>query len=234
MRKKYILNEDIEDISIVDEPVESAEIEKVSAETKRAEDLGISSMFSSLIQDEWKTIDAYKSTLATLLDIGGHEGEIKVLEDIIAEETMHVGQLESCVNGVAPESSENLEAGKDEAETQLAETESPVDESKAKAKKRPIREAFFYNSPYGDSFSYWMDEAKAEIDYLRDEYTEENDKILDVPEDKIEALCTAVAQDILDDGRLWEIINEKIRDYIYEHVDEFQPQYNISIDGDHL
>lgn len=232
MRKRYVLNEDLDVIEsghIEPVVVELEPVPEEPTDDKKAEDLGVSSMFSSLIQDEWKTIDAYKSTLATLLDIGGHEGEIKVLEDIIAEETMHVGQLESCVNGVAPESEDNLEAGKDEAETQLAETEHPMDESKAKGHKHKINESFAFNSPYGDSFSYWMDEAKAEIDYLREEDEEENDPIMAIPEDKIEALCSAVAQDILDDSRLWEDITERIRDYIYKHVKEFKPEYNLVI-----
>lgn len=126
-RRRFALSEDFDsEFSHAEPPAEP-----IADGPKKMEDLGVSQILSSLIQDEWQAIDAYKSAIATLTALGGHEAEIAVLEDVVSEEMAHVGQIEACASGSAPEVSE-IESGKDEAESRMADAESPVDESLAK------------------------------------------------------------------------------------------------------
>lgn len=54
---------------------------------------GLASVINSLIVDEYEAIDGYTSAIATAR-AEGYEDVVKVLEDISAEESVHVGQLQ--------------------------------------------------------------------------------------------------------------------------------------------
>ena len=222
MRKRFLLSEDLDELGPIGQDSETqADDVPDDAVDGGLEGIGVAQMLSALIQDEWKTIDSYKSTVATLRDIGGHDAEIKVLEDIIAEEMTHVGQLEACVKGSAPEAHE-IESGKEEAEEQMAEAEHPMDESKVaggKGKGR-LHESLTYSPQFDDTVAYWMEVAKDEIEYMQDD---EVSPLSYVVGDKLTGLCRTVAQDVLDSDYLWEDIGEFVRDSIREHTDEFQP-----------
>lgn len=220
MRKRFLLSEDLDELAPVGQDSEiQADAVSDDAMADGLENIGVAQMLSALIQDEWKTIDSYKSTVATLRDIGGHDAEIKVLEDVIAEEMTHVGQLEACVKGSAPEAHE-IESGKEEAEEQMAEAEHPMDESKRVGLKGRLHESLTYSPQFDDTVAYWMEVAKDEIEYLQDD---EITPLNDVTGDKLTGLCKAVAQDVLDSDYLWECIDEFVRDSIREHTEEFQP-----------
>lgn len=220
MRKRFLLSEDLDELAPVGQDSETqADAISDDAMADGLEDIGVAQMLSALIQDEWKTIDSYKSTVATLRDIGGHDAEIKVLEDVIAEEMAHVGQLEACVKGSAPEAHE-IESGKEEAEEQMAEAEHPMDESKRAGGKGRLHESLTYSPQFDDTVAYWMEVAKDEIEYMRDD---EVSPLSYVTGDNLTGLCRAVAQDVLDSDYLWERIEDVVRDSITEHMEEFQP-----------
>lgn len=241
MRKRFLLNEDIEDLGIGDAdgmiPVsidaEDTPVDEPAVDDKM-EAIGVTQMLSALIQDEWKTIDSYKSTVATLRDMGGHDAEIKVLEDVIAEEMTHVGQLEACVKGSAPEAHE-IESGKEEAEEQMAEAEHPIDESKRMREGvlgRKLHESLTYSGEYDGSTAYWMEVAKDEFEWLKDDAESETGRLygatfeplLGMTEENEKKLCEAVAEDMLDSDYLWEEIGTLVRDSIKKHQMEFQPE----------
>lgn len=85
-------------------------------------DSGIASMLNSLIQDEWQTIDAYTSAIQTLQSENAHPEMIPTLNDIIAEENRHVGQLQLLMGIVSP-STTNIDKGEEEAVTQVEESQ---------------------------------------------------------------------------------------------------------------
>ena len=164
-RRMFSLNEDADQIAVTsDVGVRTSDV--------KMEDLGVAQVLSSLVQSEWSTVGEYKSAIATLTALGGHAAEIKVLEDVIAEEMAHIGQLGACASGPAPEVSE-IESGKDEAEAQMAGAESPVDES-LKESRGPDDGV----SHYGYSFEghghdlstiYWMNQVDAELESYVDD-----------------------------------------------------------------
>ena len=53
-------------------------------------------MLLNLIKDEWEAIDGYNTAIATLrVEDAGYNEILPILKDIVNEEMIHVGQLES-------------------------------------------------------------------------------------------------------------------------------------------
>lgn len=126
-KKESLVVEEIVEEPILDEPIEEPAIVEIPEELpitpvvdKEVRDSGLSSMINALIKDEWNTIDTYKSILGTITD---EDEEVKnriqpILQDIIDEEMVHVGQLQALLTTFSPEA-ENIKVGEEEAKTQL-------------------------------------------------------------------------------------------------------------------
>ena len=117
-----------EDITIVEEPVETKE-EVIPASPESGDKMGVAGSINSLIRDEWEAIDGYNSTISTLRymrDSGDadssidYDGIIKILEDIANEENLHVGQLQKALETISPNAA-SIGEGEQEAEEQLVE-----------------------------------------------------------------------------------------------------------------
>lgn len=211
-RRRFALNEDADPILAADETYDDEE---------KMEDLGVSQILSSLVQDEWRAIDAYKSAIATLTALGGHEAEIGVLEDIVAEEMTHVGQIEACAAGSAPEASE-IESGKAEAEAQMAGGEAPADESLNEARIYPRDGISHYGYRYeGKGYDlstvYWMEHVSDELDnivYQAPEDDEDADRIEALSDSGREEVCNRAANILMNNDYIWRVINDGIDDAI--------------------
>ena len=99
-------------------------IEEQSQVPVTEEDFGLAGMLNALIQDEWQAIDGYNSALATVMGDGGFEEDLKakckvVFEDILAEENLHIGQLQELLKIVSP-NAEVIADGEQEAKEDLA------------------------------------------------------------------------------------------------------------------
>ena len=225
-RRMFSLNEDADPIAVTSKEGASASDAAPLPADGKMENLGVAQILSSLAQSEWSTVGEYKSAIATLTALGGHAAEIKVLEDVIAEEMAHIGQLEACASGPAPEVSE-IESGKDEAEAQMAVAESPVDES-LKESRGPDDGV----SHYGYSFEghghdlstiYWMNQVDAELS----SYVDDGDdgelaqKIEGLSDSGREELCRRAAETLMNNDYLWSSIYESITAAIDEaDIDE--------------
>lgn len=81
-------------------------------------DMGIASMLTSAIKDEWEAIDTYNSILATLVNKDCPAEINKIISDIVSEELIHVGQLEKALELVATNTL-LIQTGEMEAEEQI-------------------------------------------------------------------------------------------------------------------
>lgn len=100
---------------------EEGENNMENVENMTPEQNGISSMLSDMIVDEWETIDKYNSVIASLPKTGEYEDIKNVINDIIKEEYMHVGQLESAIKTV-DDIANHIEKGEMEGDLQLDES----------------------------------------------------------------------------------------------------------------
>lgn len=80
-------------------------------------DPGIASMIIGAINDEWEAIDYYNSMVVNAEAVGKSE-VTNIVNDIIKEENIHVGQLQKLLSMINPET-EAIADGEDEAEEQL-------------------------------------------------------------------------------------------------------------------
>lgn len=231
-RRRFALNEDADQTIAADD---------IHDDDGKLEDLGVSQILSSLVQDEWQAIDAYKSAIATLTALGGHEAEIGVLEDIVAEEMAHVGQIEACAAGSAPEASE-IESGKAEAEAQMAGGESPADESLREALDAPSDGVSHYGyryegKGYGLDTVYWMEAVSDGLDsivYQAPEDDEDAQRINALSDLGREMVCKRAADILFNNEYMWHVINDSVDDAIYSvNFDECNvPDDVVDIDFD--
>ena len=94
---------------------------------------GVAQDLNYLIKDELEAVEGYNSVLATWKDAGKFPEIIAVLEDIVDEEMLHIGQLQRALELVSP-NAKNIQAGAKEAEEQI------VDEAE-KQKEKEIEKA---------------------------------------------------------------------------------------------
>lgn len=124
---KYVLDESLfddfaDEETVVDSPkgetvltVNVADEEETPAP---GADTGIAALLIKAINDEWATIDEYNSIIATMSEEG--KGEmVPVIQDIVAEENVHVGQLQTLLQTISPNVAKVAE-GEAEAAEQLA------------------------------------------------------------------------------------------------------------------
>ena len=85
-------------------------------------DTGVAQELIALINDEWEAIQGYNNAIATLrttaFENPFYENAIKVLEEISAEENVHVGQLQEVLKHISPNAAE-IQKGTKEAKSQL-------------------------------------------------------------------------------------------------------------------
>ena len=81
-------------------------------------EVGMASVISDLIKDEYEAIDGYNSAIATA-QAEGFEDLVNVLTEIQAEENLHIGQLQSIMNTLDP-NAHLVDDGQQEGIEQLA------------------------------------------------------------------------------------------------------------------
>lgn len=92
--------------------------DETEEKTIEPEDNGVSMIINNLIRDEYDTIDAYNSAITTFKDIGNSDDAISVLNDIVAEENVHVGQLQRLMELFDP-NADKVSDGVEEADKQI-------------------------------------------------------------------------------------------------------------------
>ena len=96
-------------------------------------------VINSLITDEWEAVEGYNSALATLQaeDSPRAQQVCEIFKDIINEEYVHIGQLESCLSLLENDPTEHIEDGSEEGFEQL---ELPEDEDDLEEPSKPVNE----------------------------------------------------------------------------------------------
>lgn len=82
-------------------------------------DTGVANTLSALIQDEWQAIDEYNKAIENFTNLD-MENIAEVLKDIVAEENIHVGQLQAALQTIATNAGE-IAVGEKEAAEQLGD-----------------------------------------------------------------------------------------------------------------
>jgi rubrerythrin len=80
--------------------------------------VGMATVISDLIKDEYEAIDGYNSAIATA-QAEGFEDMVNVLTEIQAEENLHIGQLQALMNTIDP-NAHLVDDGQQEGIEQLA------------------------------------------------------------------------------------------------------------------
>ena len=85
-------------------------------------DTGVAQELIALINDEWEAIQGYTNAIASLRSVEQenpfYADAIKVLEEISAEENVHVGQLQEVLRRISPNAGD-IQKGTKEARDQL-------------------------------------------------------------------------------------------------------------------
>lgn len=121
--KLEVINTDIDDdYRALDYPESmfTSEEEEVKPGPKQGPDVGIADCIMNAITEEFAAIKSYNSIIATMKgeDESRYDSFVKVLQDIAAEENLHVGQLQEILKKLSP-NAEEIETGKEEAQEQL-------------------------------------------------------------------------------------------------------------------
>ena len=105
-----------------DDDFSDHDIEDVLPGPTEGSDTGVASEIIALINDEWEAIEGYNNAIASLRSVieqnPVYEKAINVLSEIVAEENVHVGQLQEVLKLISPNAHE-IEKGEKEAKTQL-------------------------------------------------------------------------------------------------------------------
>ena len=113
--QEFIEEQELKDAKVVAQYGLSEDL--VPEPPKEGTDTGIASMLNSLIIDEFEAIDGYNSAIATA-EQEGMTDIVNVLKDIVNEENLHVGQLQTCLAKVSP-NAQSIDDGQVEAQQQL-------------------------------------------------------------------------------------------------------------------
>lgn len=116
-KSSLTLNEDWfdDDNFIVDDTITDEAPDKESP--KNEVDTGISNLLIDAIKDEFETIKLYNSIIEQIR-IEDREDIISILQDIVNEENVHVGQLQKALELYSP-NADSIEHGSQEAEEQM-------------------------------------------------------------------------------------------------------------------
>ena len=125
---KTIVDSDFDDDFSAD--YEDHSTEHVLPGPAEGADTGVAAELIALINDEWEAIQGYNNAIATLRALleenPFYADAIKVLEEISAEENVHVGQLQEVLKHVSPNAKE-IQKGTKEAQFQLVNGLLPVE-----------------------------------------------------------------------------------------------------------
>lgn len=109
-----VKNEDIEDVVLTDNAL------SIEEPTEVQKNNGIADMLNDLIKSEFDAISDYNNAISTIITEDPESPMIKVFEDILKEENLHVGQLQAALQQVSPAADE-IDKGVEEAQEQLGE-----------------------------------------------------------------------------------------------------------------
>lgn len=94
-------NQEVEnESSTSNEELPSEEHEETEV-SKEDLDSGVSSMLNSSIVSTWNRIDEFTSILATIKSFGGDESLVTIIQSILDDEMIHVGQLQKALSLVS-------------------------------------------------------------------------------------------------------------------------------------
>ena len=111
------IEESFEDEHGVESITEEQPQVEIPAQDPNNQDNGLVALVNSLIQDEFDAIQQYKDAITNFA--ANNKTELTtVLQDILDEENIHVGQLQSLLNSLDV-SSLNIETGKQEGQEQI-------------------------------------------------------------------------------------------------------------------
>ena len=119
-----------EPIVVSSEPPVETEEETPKEEEKVLESNAIASILNSLIVDEFEAVEGYNTAISTLTaeDVEKYGDAIVILNDILNEENIHIGQLQEILKTIS-ESASNIEDGEKEAQEVLNNEETPVEDT---------------------------------------------------------------------------------------------------------
>lgn len=122
---------------------------------KTPEDNGIALILNGLIKSEWDAINDYNSAITSIREIGFNDDMLAVLEDIVKEENVHVGQLQELMKKVSSNAN-SIASGEVEAAEQL------TDETKSET---PSESSLTMKDEYGnDVDGMFVDESEIYVD----------------------------------------------------------------------
>ena len=86
--------------------------------TESQKESGLTAIVNSLINDENEAIDGYNSAIVNF-EVEGRGDLTEVFRSILAEEQVHIGELQTVLNKINPETVSNIEDGQQEAQETL-------------------------------------------------------------------------------------------------------------------
>ena len=121
--------DDLDDDTFIYEPLAKADVltdhegEAVPEGPANGLDSGIASSLIKLINDEWEAIQGYNDFREMILEMnknndGDYTRMLNVIDEIVNEENLHVGQLQELLKTVSP-NTESITKGEKEAKEQL-------------------------------------------------------------------------------------------------------------------
>ena len=142
MKNKIVLSEDLAVDENEEVKVEDNEV------TDKLLDNAIANIINKLIIDEFEAIDGYNSAISTVITEMPDSPIIDVLNDIIAEENVHVGQLQRALLLVSTHA-QDIAKGTEEGKEQIADGEKE-EESKEVEEDKVVEEDI-------DRWEYFID-----------------------------------------------------------------------------
>lgn len=92
------------------------ESELISGKVLSEKNAAFADMLSTLIIDEWEAINGYQGVIQSMKNMKMPKEAINILQSIMAEEHAHVGELHKVLALINPDSEDQIEHGKEEAE----------------------------------------------------------------------------------------------------------------------
>jgi rubrerythrin len=92
------------------------ESEVASGKVLSEKNAAFADSISLLIIDEWEAINGYQGVIQSMKNMKMPKKAIDILQSIMAEEHAHVGELHKVLALVNPDSEDQIEHGKEEAE----------------------------------------------------------------------------------------------------------------------
>lgn len=146
------------------ESVESTN-ESLSGTPELGPESGVAALINKSIVDEWNTIQSYNDAIV-MAETEGYSDIAQVLRDIVNEENIHVGQLEKCMEQLAPTTSA-IEQGEVEASAQLNNNEDINEDL------NPTKWYVYMDSPYASAELIGSADTKEEAEKIKAEKDKE-------------------------------------------------------------